>query len=59
MIKKKKINWKKRLENFHSTPEKEKNLNRHLRKVCEENPSAFREEIFKKLEQSLNTRSIH
>ena len=58
-MKKKKINWKKRLEVFYDTPEGEKNVNRHLRKVYVENPGAFREEIFKKLDQSLLTRSIH
>ena len=41
-----------------TTPEKEKVLNKHLLLVMDENPNAFRDEIFRKLEQSLIERSI-
>ena len=53
-----KINWRIKLKDYYTTPEKEKLLNKHLRLVYAENPGAFREEIFTKLEHSLNTRSL-
>ena len=52
------INWRIKLKDYYTTPEKEKLLNKHLRLVYAENPDAFREEIFRKLEHSLNTRSL-
>tara|TARA_B100000780_G_scaffold123884_1_gene86892 strand:- start:162 stop:344 length:183 start_codon:yes stop_codon:yes gene_type:complete len=58
MSKEVKTNWKIKFKDYYSTPEKEKLLNKHLRLVYAENPTAFKEEIFVKLERSLNTRSI-
>tara|TARA_R110000824_G_scaffold366700_1_gene555382 strand:- start:204 stop:389 length:186 start_codon:yes stop_codon:yes gene_type:complete len=54
-----KPNWSKKFKEFYSTPEKEKILNKHLLLVLDENPGAFREEIFSKLEVSLNHRRIN
>jgi hypothetical protein len=54
-----KPNWCKKFKKYYSTPEKEKILNKHLLLVLAENPGAFREEIFMKLEQSLIKRSIN
>ena len=53
-----KPNWRKRFKEYYTTPEKEKVLNKHLLLVMDENPNAFRDEIFRKLEQSLIERSI-
>ena len=53
-----KPNWNKKFKEYSPTPEKEKILNKHLLLVLDENPNAFREEIFMKLEQSLIKRSI-
>ena len=54
-----KPNWCKKFKEYYSTPEKEKILNKHLLLVLNENPGAFREEIFTKLEVSLNHRRIN
>ena len=53
-----KTNWRKKFKEYCTTPEKEKVLNKHLLLVMDENPNAFRDEIFRKLEQSLIERSI-
>jgi len=53
-----KTNWRKKFKEYYTTPEKEKVLNKHLLLVMGENPNAFRDEIFRKLEQSLIERSI-
>ena len=53
-----KPNWRNRFKEYYTTPEKEKVLNKHLLLVMDENPNAFRDEIFRKLEQSLIERSI-
>jgi len=53
-----KTNWRKKFKGYYTTPEKEKVLNKHLLLVMDENPNAFRDEIFRKLEQSLIERSI-
>jgi hypothetical protein len=53
-----KTNWRKKFKEYYTTPEKEKVLNKHLLLVMDENPNAFRDEIFRKLEQSLIERSI-
>ena len=58
MSKEVKTNWRIKFKSYYATPEKEKLLNKHLRLVVAENPGAFREELFVKLEKSLNTRSI-
>ena len=58
MSKEVKTNWRLKFKEYYSTPEKEKMLNKHLRLVVAENPGAFREELFVKLEKSLNSRSI-
>ena len=58
MSKEVKTNWRIKFKSYYATPEKEKLLNKHLRLVYAENPGAFREEIFRKLEHSLNTRSL-
>ena len=46
-------NWKKKFEYHLATPERERNLNRELKKVIAENPGAMREQTFKLLEQQL------
>ena len=53
-----KTNWRKKFKEYYTTPEKEKVLNKHLLLVMDENPNAFRDEIFRKLEQSLIESSI-
>ena len=53
-----KTNWRKKFKEYYTTKEKEKVLNKHLLLVMDENPNAFRDEIFRKLEQSLIERSI-
>ena len=53
MKKKRPTNWKKRFEYYLSTPDREKQLNQHLKKVITENPGVMREQTFKLLEQSL------
>ena len=53
-----KTNWRKKFKEYYTTPEKEMVLNKHLLLVMDENPNAFRDEIFRKLEQSLIERSI-
>tara|TARA_Y100001951_G_scaffold85301_1_gene75151 strand:- start:91 stop:270 length:180 start_codon:yes stop_codon:yes gene_type:complete len=53
MKKKRPTNWKKRFEYHLSTPDREKQLNQHLKKVITENPGVMREQTFKLLEQSL------
>ena len=58
MSKEVKTNWRIKFKSYYATPEKERLLNKHLRLVVAENPSAFREELFVELEKSLNTRSI-
>ena len=53
MKKKRPTNWKKRFEYYLSTPDREKQLNQHLKKVITENPGVMREQTFKLLEQSI------
>ena len=53
MNNKRPTNWTKRFEYYLSSPDREKQLNQHLKKVITDNPGAMREQTFKLLEQSL------